>query len=173
MQAIFATVFLNVACILVAKIMIYCVMLSHIVPIPDRFDDILNVPHDQVKPCPQEAGAGMVGVTVVTGCRKIGRCAGKLWRHLSPWLRLYRSAHASLARLQHCNDTTINCTKHVPSTSQVFPPPWILCVSPCCCKSLHLVLRSSQCLPAAPSMLCCAMASTQLTGPVPACMSCP
>jgi hypothetical protein len=105
MQVMFATISLNVACMFIANVKIYCVMLRHVFfPVSDHFDDILHVSHDQVKLYSQKAGAGTLGVTTVTGCRKIGRCAGKLWRHSSPWLRLYRSAHASLARLQHCND---------------------------------------------------------------------
>ena len=85
MPAIFATLRLCVACKLVARSKIYCVMLSHVFfSIPDRFEDNLHVPHDQAKPFPQKAGAGTLGVTVVTGCRETGRCVGKLWRHLSP-----------------------------------------------------------------------------------------
>jgi len=85
MQAIFATLCVYVACILVARMKICCVMLGHVFfPTSDHFDDMLHVSHDQAKLCPQKAGAGTLGVTVVAGCRKTGRCAGKLWRRSSP-----------------------------------------------------------------------------------------
>ena len=167
MQAIFVTIWLDVACMLVERsedILRY--VASLIFPIPDHFDDILHVSHDQAKVCPQKGRCWNVRcnscgwmqedwqmrrqavetfITLAAAVQVSARhsCPAALYIHIVfCFLTCMREFQTTLDTpvLQPCNDRTTNCTKHVLSTSKCPHHPGYCVFSGLLATASHYIL---------------------------------